>query len=32
MLEFWIVVLFLALSVSAIWLIGALDRMMGGDS
>jgi hypothetical protein len=32
MLEFWCVALFLALSVSTIWLIGALDKMMGGDS
>jgi len=32
MLEFWCVVLFLALSISTIWLIGALDKMMEGES
>ncbi len=31
MLEFWCVALFLALSVSTVLLIGALDRMMGGE-
>ena len=31
MLEFWCVILFLALSVSSLWLIGALDKMMGGE-
>ena len=32
MLEFWCVVLFLVLSISTIWLIGALDKMMEGES
>jgi len=32
MLEFWCVVLFLALSASSLWLIGVLDKMMGGES
>jgi hypothetical protein len=32
MLEFWCVVIFLALSASSIWLIYALDKMMGGET
>lgn len=32
MLEFWCVVLFLALSGSSVWLIYALDKMIGGES
>ena len=31
MLELICIGLFLALSVSTVWLIGALDRMMGGE-
>lgn len=32
MLEFWCVAIFLALSVSTVWLIAALDGMMEGES
>ena len=32
MLELYCVGIFLALVASTIWLIGALDKMMGGDS
>jgi hypothetical protein len=32
MLEFWCMALFLFLSVSSVWLIEALDKMMEGDS
>jgi hypothetical protein len=32
MLEFYCIGIFLALSASTIWLIGALDKMMGGES
>jgi hypothetical protein len=32
MLELYCIGLFLALSLSTIWLIGALDKMMGGES
>jgi len=32
MLEFECVGIFLVLSIGSIWLIGALDRMMGSDS
>jgi hypothetical protein len=28
MLEFWCVVIFLALCLSTLWLVGALDKMM----
>ncbi len=31
MLEFWCIVIFLALSVSTVWLIEALDKMMEGE-
>ncbi len=31
MLEFWCIMIFLALSVSTIWLIRALDKMMEGE-
>jgi hypothetical protein len=32
MLEFWCVVIFVALSLSTLGLVEALDRMMGGES
>jgi hypothetical protein len=32
MLEFWCVILFLVLSVSSIWLIYALEGLMGEES
>ncbi len=32
MLELYCVGIFLALAASTVWLIGALDKMMGGES
>ncbi len=32
MLEFWCVAIFLALSISSVWLIAGLDKMMEEES
>ncbi|GEM_PF-1232621 len=32
MLEFWCILIFAALAASSVWLIEALDRMIGGDA
>lgn len=32
MLEFWCIAIFVVLTATSVWLIEALDRMIGGDA